>query len=264
MKVKIIYELFMGLLSLMASIMIILDLMYKLPLMVVESFYYINLIICIVFLIDYLINLIITRNKFKFIINNTIDFLSIFPLILIGRIIFNLNLGRFLDINIEMKIAKVVVLVILIIKFKDKIREAVKLNKFNYLLIVTTIIIVLGAVIIALLEDMSFGDAIWWSFVTFTTVGYGDILLTTKIGRIVAILLMVFGIGFIGVTTSTIAAYTINNDIRKRGKRDFKDNTIEFIKYRIDDLDNVSDEELENIYRTLRVLKENKKKYERK
>ena len=107
---------------------------------------------------------------------------------------------------------------------------------------------------------MSFGDAIWWSFVTFTTVGYGDILLTTKLGRIVAILLMVFGIGFIGVTTSTIAAYIINNDIRKRKKRNFKDNTIEFIKYRIDDLDNVSDEELENIYNTLRVLKENKKK----
>ena len=50
MKIKILYELFIGLLSLMAAIMVILDLMYKLPLMVVESFYYINLIICIVFL----------------------------------------------------------------------------------------------------------------------------------------------------------------------------------------------------------------------
>ncbi|WP_322545968.1 potassium channel family protein, partial [Clostridium perfringens] len=75
------------------------------------------------------------------------------------------------------------------------------------MLILTTIIIVLGAVFIALLEDISFGDAIWWSFVTFTTVGYGDVLLTTNLGRIVAILLMIFGIGFIGVTTSTIAAY---------------------------------------------------------
>ena len=259
MKIKILYELFIGLLSLMAAIMIILDLMYKLPLMVVESFYYINLIICIVFLLDYLYSFFISRNKFYFIINNVIDFLSIFPLILIGRMIFDLNLGRFMDMNIEIKIAKVVVLVILIIKFKDKIRESVRLNKFNYLLIVTTIIIVLGSVIIALLEDMSFSDAIWWSFVTFTTVGYGDVLLTTKLGRMVAILLMVFGIGFIGVTTSTIAAYTINNDIRKRRNRNFKDNTIEFIKYRIDDLDNLSDEELENIYKTLRVLKENKK-----
>jgi len=260
MKAKILYELFMGLLSLMSAIMIILDLMYELPLMVVESFYFSNLIICIIFFIDYLINFFISRNKLYFIIDNVVDFLSIFPVILIGRMIFYLNLGSFIDINVEFKISKVIVLVILIIKFKDKIRESVKLNKFNYLLIVTTIIIVLGAVIIALLEDMSFGDAIWWSFVTFTTVGYGDILLTTKLGRIVAILLMIFGIGFIGVTTSTIAAYIINNDIRKRKKRNFKDEAIEFIKYRIDDLENVSDEELENIYKTLRVLKENKKK----
>lgn len=260
MKAKILYELFMGLLSLMAAIMIILDLMYELPLMVVESFYFSNLIICIIFFIDYLINFFISRNKLYFIIDNVVDFLSIFPVILIGRMIFYLNLGSFIDINVEFKISKVIVLVILIIKFKDKIRESVKLNKFNYLLIVITIIIVLGAVIIALLEDMSFGDAIWWSFVTFTTVGYGDILLTTKLGRIVAILLMIFGIGFIGVTTSTIAAYIINNDIRKRKKRNFKDEAIEFIKYRIDDLENVSDEELENIYKTLRVLKENKKK----
>ena len=117
----------------------------------------------------------------------------------------------------------------------------------------------LGAVVISLLEEMSFGDAIWWSFVTFTTVGYGDILLTTKVGRLVAIILMIFGIGFIGITTSTIAAYTVNKDIRKGVKRNFKDETIEFIKMKIDDLDNISDEELDNIYRTLRVLKNKNK-----
>ena len=96
---------------------------------------------------------------------------------------------------------------------------------------------------------------------TFTTVGYGDVLLTTSLGRIVAILLMAFGIGFIGVTTSTLAAYIINKDIRKQRKRNFKDETIEFIKYKIDNLDSVSDEELENIYNTLRVLKEKGKKF---
>lgn len=260
MKNKTLYELFIGLLALMGIIMIIIDLMYRLPIMVVDSFYYINLIITIIFLFDYVIRFVISKKKIRFIINNFIDFLSIFPIILIGKVIFNLNLGRFVDVNIGLKIIKLVVLVVLIIKFKNKIREAVKVNKFNYLLIITTIIIVLGAVIISLLEEMSFGDAIWWSFVTFTTVGYGDILLTTKLGRLVAIILMIFGIGFIGVTTSTIAAYTINKDIRKGKKRSFKDETIDFIKFKIDDLDNVSDEELDNIYETLRVLKEKKKK----
>ena len=261
MKNKTLYELFIGLLALMGIMMIILDLMYRLPIIVVESFYYINLIITIIFFIDYLIRLFTSKKKLRFIFSNFIDILSIFPIILIRELIFNLNLGRLMDINTEFIIIKLIILFIFVIKFKNKIREAVKVNKFYYLLIITTIIIVLGAVIIALLEEMSFGDAIWWSFVTFTTVGYGDILLSTKMGRVVAVILMVFGIGFIGVTTSTIAAYTVNRDMKKGVKRNFKDETIEFIKIKIDDLDNVSDEELDNIYKTLKVLKENRRKY---
>ncbi|MBE6054051.1 MAG: potassium channel family protein [Clostridium sartagoforme] len=261
MKGKTVYEVFIGLIALMAAIMIILDLMYMLPFIVIESFYYINLIICSIFFLDYIIRFVISNRKCNFILKNLIDLISIFPIILIGKIIYYLNLGVVININIELSIVKLIVLFVLIIKFKNKISEAIKINKFNYLMIITTIVIVLGAVIIALLEEMSFGDAIWWSFVTFTTVGYGDILLTTKLGRVVAIILMIFGIGFIGVTTSTIAAYTINKDIKRSEKRNFKEETIEFIKYRISDLDNISDEELENIYKTLRVLKEKGKKY---
>ena len=259
MKGKTLYELFIGLLALMLSVMLILDLMYKLPLMVVKSFYYINFIVSILFLCDYIIRIIISKKKINFIINNIVDFLSTIPFIVIGIAILRLDILNFINLKVRLEIVKVILLIILIIKFKNKIKETVKVNKFNYLLIVTTIIIVLGAVIIALLEDMTFGDAIWWSFVTFTTVGYGDVLLTTSLGRLVAIILMIFGIGFIGITTSTIAAYIVNKDIRRDKKRNFRDETIEFIKYRIDNLDNISDEELDNIYKTLRVLRENKK-----
>ncbi len=259
MRNKTLYELFIGLLSLMAIIMIILDLMYSLPTIVVESFYYINLIITMIFSIDYLIRFFLSKNKFRFMLSNIIDCLSILSILLFRETIFKLHLRKLVNINIEFIIIELLILFILVIKFKNKIRDAIKINKFNYLLIITTIIIVLGAVVISLLEEMSFGDAIWWSFVTFTTVGYGDILLTTKVGRLVAIILMIFGIGFIGITTSTIAAYTVNKDIRKGVKRNFKDETIEFIKMKIDDLDNISDEELDNIYRTLRVLKNKNK-----
>lgn len=48
-------------------------------------------------------------------------------------------------------------------------------------------------------------DAIWWSYVTITTVGYGDRFPTTNWGRIVGVLLMTAGVALFGVFTSFLA-----------------------------------------------------------
>lgn len=49
-------------------------------------------------------------------------------------------------------------------------------------------------------------DAIWWSFVTLTTVGYGDLVPITAGGRIVAIVTMLVGIGILGTFISLIGS----------------------------------------------------------
>ena len=48
-------------------------------------------------------------------------------------------------------------------------------------------------------------DALWWSFVTITTVGYGDHYPVTVWGRLMAALLMTVGVGIFGVLTSYLA-----------------------------------------------------------
>ncbi|WP_210586719.1 potassium channel family protein [Streptomyces sp. GESEQ-35] len=53
------------------------------------------------------------------------------------------------------------------------------------------------------------GDALWWSFTTMTTVGYGDHAPTTGLGRILAVGLMLSGIALLGVVTANIAAWFI-------------------------------------------------------
>ena len=55
----------------------------------------------------------------------------------------------------------------------------------------------------------TFGDALWWAFVTITTVGYGDLYPVTPLGRIVAAGLMVGGIALIGVVTATLASWIV-------------------------------------------------------
>ncbi|MBI3572951.1 MAG: ion transporter [Candidatus Kerfeldbacteria bacterium] len=52
-----------------------------------------------------------------------------------------------------------------------------------------------------------FFDSFWWAFGTVTTVGYGDIYPVTWEGRMVAMVLILVGVGVIGVTIGTIASY---------------------------------------------------------
>ena len=52
----------------------------------------------------------------------------------------------------------------------------------------------------------TFGEAVWWTITTISTVGYGDRYPVTVEGRLVAATLMVAGIALLGVVTASIAA----------------------------------------------------------
>lgn len=56
----------------------------------------------------------------------------------------------------------------------------------------------------------TFGEAIWWAFVTITTVGYGDYFPVTAAGRMIAVLLMAGGVAVLSVVTATISSWIID------------------------------------------------------
>lgn len=49
-------------------------------------------------------------------------------------------------------------------------------------------------------------DAIWWGFTTLSTVGYGDFVPITAVGRVLAVGLMVGGIAIVGTTTALVVS----------------------------------------------------------
>jgi voltage-gated potassium channel len=62
----------------------------------------------------------------------------------------------------------------------------------------------------------TFGDAVWWTLTTISTVGYGDRYPVTFEGRLVAASLMVTGIALLGVVTASIAAWFVET-VRRTG-----------------------------------------------
>lgn len=79
-------------------------------------------------------------------------------------------------------------------------------------------ILLLGALGLSYFEEtLRIQDSFWWSFVTITTVGYGDITPATIGGRIIAVIVMVFGIGLLGMFTATLASIFVEGKL-KEGK----------------------------------------------
>ncbi len=75
------------------------------------------------------------------------------------------------------------------------------------LIVAVLVLVVLGAVGLWLAEpDVTLANALWWSVVTLTTVGYGDISPLTAGGRLVGAVLMMLGIGVLGAFTGQLAS----------------------------------------------------------
>ena len=80
------------------------------------------------------------------------------------------------------------------------------------LLGIAAVVIVIGILSIFYLESGQPGsqinhllDAVWWTVATVTTVGYGDIVPVTDVGRIVSVFYMFFGITILGIAVSVLA-----------------------------------------------------------
>jgi voltage-gated potassium channel len=58
----------------------------------------------------------------------------------------------------------------------------------------------------------SLWDGIWWAVTTTTTVGYGDLYPTTVPGRIIGMVLMFVGIGFLSLLTASIASRFVKEE----------------------------------------------------
>ena len=72
------------------------------------------------------------------------------------------------------------------------------------------VLIVVGAMVITGVENIPAGDAVYFAFITGLTIGYGDIVATTVVGRIACVF-----IGFVGVTFAGIVVAVATLAVRR-------------------------------------------------
>ncbi len=161
----------------------------------------VNLAIWGVFVVDYAVRLWLSTDRRGFVKRNIPDLIAILPLdfFRIARLARLARLTRLLRAGTVLW------------RVTRDLRGVLKTNGLGWLLIVTTTVVFIGGLAAWLVEPelASFGDALWWSVVTATTVGYGDIAPASTLARIVAVILMLIGIGTLGMITGSIATYFV-------------------------------------------------------
>jgi voltage-gated potassium channel len=94
-------------------------------------------------------------------------------------------------------------------------RRLTSRNAFRFVSIATAFLVFIAGAVEATVDEhdfTSFWNGIWWAVVTVTTVGYGDVYPRSVPGRLIAMVLMLVGIGFISVLTATIASMFVKGD----------------------------------------------------
>lgn len=101
-------------------------------------------------------------------------------------------------------------------------RFLIRENLIKLLAVIVVIIVCSGYLIASFEPGVSFASGLWWSIVTLTTVGYGDISPSTLEGRILAIIIMFFGIGLLGILSASLATMLISIRLREhKGMGDY-------------------------------------------
>jgi voltage-gated potassium channel len=89
------------------------------------------------------------------------------------------------------------------------------------LILALMVFLLMGAIGFGLVEPAEgpwydrFGRAVWWGIVTLTTVGYGDVVPVTILGRLVGTALMVIGVISLSLVTATVASVFIERKFRQ-------------------------------------------------
>lgn len=200
------FNLLIIVLSIYVLIALMLDTFLKLPNEISRILIIIDDVICIFFLIDFAKRFYAAESKLDFMKWGWIDLVSSIPTLEYMRAGRTIRLIRLLRILRAFRSTKHLVHHI----FKKRTQGALYTAG-----LIAILMVIFSSIAILQVENHPNGniktaeDAIWWAYVTITTVGYGDKFPITTEGRVIAALLITVGVGLFGTFTAFLASWFV-------------------------------------------------------
>lgn len=229
------YELFMLFLCTFSLVSLAAETFFHLGTKEEEILDTIDNVVCVVFFLDFLIGLSLSRDKLKFLKWGWIDLISSVP------VIDQLRAGRIVRVIRILRVLRGIRIVRILARYLQSHRAdgtILAVIFFSFLLIVLSSVAILQVETSSDSNIKSASDALWWATVTVTTVGYGDKYPVTDEGRIIACVLMISGVGIFGILSGSIASW-IMKPVERRQEIDLSSIHIELeaIRQRLDGID---------------------------
>nr|WP_299388744.1 ion transporter [Allomuricauda sp.] len=180
-------------------------------------------VVTIFFTLEYIARLISIRKPWKYVFSyyGIIDFVSTIPLylsyILAGsQVLLAVRAFRLLRIFRILKLVK-------FMGEASQLKAALKSSRTKiavFIYVVLILSVIMGTIMYLIESDeagfTSIPRSIYWTIVTLTTVGYGDIAPQTNVGQFLATVIMILGYGIIAVPTGIV---TVEFSKHQKGKK---------------------------------------------
>jgi len=211
----------MGLLSLILSFfaLIVISSLLFFPLSGEMRHLFIGLdfLICSIFLLQLVVDLIRASNRVQFMKLHWIDFIASIPMI------EPLRYARLFHI----------LRIVLVLRSGRNVLKQLQANRHEAtiasILLLLVLMIALGSSFMLFFESgnpkaniHSGADALWWALVTISTVGYGDHFPVTTAGRLIATAMILCGVGIFGMISGLITSFLTTSD-HKLSRHDKKE-----------------------------------------
>ncbi|KFZ39070.1 ion transporter [Shewanella mangrovi] len=201
------FELAMMLLSFVSVILIILMTFVPLDKETKRLLFLIDTGICVIFLLHFFVGLFQAHDKKHYLKLHWVDFIASIPAI------EPLRFARLFQI---LRVIRLIRMSRSLFAMLLKQRRQATLAS---LMVAMVTIIAFSSVLILLVENgidganiKSAEDAIWWSLVTISTVGYGDFYPVTTVGHVIGGVVIICGVSFFGVISGYMASLFVAPD----------------------------------------------------